>query len=328
MREMNVPENCRIRDLQIDFPLVLAPLAGITHLPFRRHIFKLSRPGLFFTEMLSARAVMKERVHESLYLQVDQREHPIAFQLVASTGEDARAATGRLVKDGISIIDLNLACPAPEIAKKRKAGAFLLNEPDRVRQMVLDMREVHDGILTAKIRLGYQADESKLIQFSQMLTDAGVDAITLHPRLTTDKLKRRSRWAFIRLLKTELDIPIIGNGDVTSVEDCHRMFKETGCDAVMIGREAVRRPWIFAMIAGALNKDPSPAERQSQFRELVDAVADFFPERKAVGRLKEIGWYVGERMTYGHHFASRIQASESTDGIRNIVETEFIGCCG
>lgn len=324
---MNLPGKLRLHDLVIDFPVVLAPLAGITHLPFRRHIFNLGRPGLFFTEMLSARAVMKERVHESLYLQTDLREHPIAFQLVAATGEDARAASERLVRAGVSMIDLNLSCPAPEIAKKRQAGAFLLNEPDRVRQMVLEMREVHDGILTAKIRLGYRADESRLISFGHMLADAGVDAITVHPRLTTEKLKRRARWTFIRLLKTELDIPIIGNGDVTSPEDCHRMFKETGCDAVMIGREAVRRPWIFAMIAGLLEQDPVPASRQLQLFDLVDAIAGFFPERKAVGRVKEIGWYLGERMMYGHHFASRIQASETIEDIRTIVENEFIGCC-
>ena len=316
-----------IRHVTIDPPLILAPLAGITHLPFRRMVRKLGRPGLFMTEMLSARAVMRERVHESLYLMTEPDEWPISFQLVAATPEDAAAAAGRLAGDGVDMMDLNLSCPAPEIAKQRKAGAFLLGEPDRVREMVAGIRSVFDGVLTAKVRIGYEPDGERLCRFGRMLEESGVDAVTIHPRLVSEKLKRKARWPLIGMLKRALTVPVIGNGDVVTPSDCARMFEETACDGVMIGREAVRRPWFFRDIFNREPWNPSPEEREQIFRELVMDIVRFFPDRKALGRIKEIAWYMGERMTYGHHFASRIQAADTVSAVFETIDREFRRSC-
>jgi len=316
-----------IRHVTIDPPLILAPLAGVTHLPFRQMVRALGRPGLFMTEMLSARAVMKERVRESLYLMTEPEEWPISFQLVAATPDDAAVAAKRLAGDGVDMIDLNLSCPAPEIAKQRKAGAFLLGEPGRVREMVAAIKAVFDGVLTAKMRIGYEPDVERLCRFGCMLEESGVDAVTIHPRLVSEKLKRKARWPLIGMLKRALTIPVIGNGDVVTISDCARMFEETGCDGVMIGREAVRRPWVFRDITTGASWNPSPGEREEIFRKLVQNIADFFPDRKAIGRIKEIAWYVGERMTYGHHFASSIQATDSVSAVLETIEREFRRSC-
>ena len=307
-----------IGGVEISPPLVLAPMAGITHSPFRRLVAGFGGVGLFFSEMLSARHLVHDVRHHSRWLQHSPTEHPLAWQIVAATPEEAVDGAGHLLTRAPEIIDLNLACPAPNISGKRKAGGHLLNDLAAITAMLEALRAAVPVPLTVKIRLGRKPDAVFLQDLAAVIAGCGIDAVTLHPRLTTEKLKRRARWEYIARLKEMLAIPVIGNGDVKTAGDCRRMFAETGCDGVMIGRAAVQKPWLFAEIMGA-EFDLSPTFLHDTYRRAITLITDFFPEDKAKGRIKEFTWHFSRNLTFGHRFAARLQSK------RNLAEClEFI----
>ncbi|NOY22464.1 MAG: tRNA-dihydrouridine synthase family protein [Acidobacteria bacterium] len=320
------PNGFKIGNIQINPPLVLAPMAGISHLPFRRLIRKYGAPGLFFTEMLSARALPGEQFDWPGFVQCDEEEHPISYQIFASDPRDAEAATQKLCQGPVDIVDLNLSCPAPEIAKKRKAGAHLLNDLDMISRILRAMKSVSTVPVTAKIRLGKTADRGFLAELAAVFTENEVAAVTIHPRVTGEKLKRVSRWEYIGYMKEMMTVPVIGNGDVKTREDCLRMFSETGCDGVMIGRAAVQKPWIFSTI-NREGADITPEFLQKCYLEAVRLVSDYFEEPRFLGRIKEFTWYFSKNMKFGHHFASLIQNADSLTEVKGIVENKFQGSC-
>ncbi|MCK5878206.1 MAG: tRNA-dihydrouridine synthase family protein [Holophagae bacterium] len=316
----------RIGNVSVNPPLVLAPMAGISHLPFRRLVRKYGSPGLFFTEMLSSRTLPGEFFDRPGYVQCDDAEHPICYQIFTSNPEDAEAATRKLCEGPADIVDLNLSCPAPEIAKKRKAGAYLLNDLDMINRILRSMISVSTVPVTVKIRLGKKADRGFLGDLAAVLNENGVAAVTIHPRETGEKLKRVSRWEYIGYMKDLMKIPVIGNGDVINREDCLRMFSETGCDGVMIGRAAVQKPWIFSTIIGEAPETTSEFLLET-YRESVRLFSTYFEETRFLGRIKEFTWYFSRNMKFGHHFASLIQNAGSVTEVSRIVEENFSGSC-
>ncbi len=307
----------KIGDFQIHFPAIQAPMAGISHSPFRILISKYGNPGLFFSEMLSAKSVLNEDFSDSIYLKcIDtEKERPIAYQIFSSEEESAFSACERLNKEKyIDIVDFNLSCPAPEIAKKRKAGAYLLSDLKLSHSILKTMKKALTKPLTVKVRIGVKEDKGFLKELVSMVEDAGVNAITVHPRLVKDKLKGKSKWEYIAFVKDIAKIPVIGNGDVKTKNDFFKMFEETGCDGVMIGRAAVQKPWIFGEISGKefnVNAD-FLIELYSTMLELYTS---FFPPEKAIGRIKEFTWYFSKNLKFGHYFASRIQSCTSSNEI-------------
>jgi len=316
-----------IGNVPIDPPLILAPMAGVTHSPLRGLVASFARPGLFFSEMLSARHLADDVKKNSLWLQRGVEEHPMAYQLVAPSPEEA-AAGGRCLSDlGAEIVDLNLACPAPAIAGKRRAGGHLLSDLPLIAEILTALRPVVSCPLTVKIRLGVQPDLTFLRDLVAVLEEVGVDAVTLHPRLTTEKLKRRARWEYIGHLKGMTRLPVIGNGDVVTREDCLAMFSQTGCDGVMIGRAAVQKPWLFAEILG------QPREITAEFlwatyQRAQGLICAFFPEHQALGRLKEFTWYFSRNLRFGHRLAARMQNLPTLTACREFTEAEFIKSAG
>ncbi len=317
----------QIGAITIDPPLILAPMAGVTHSPLRQLVASFGRPGLFFSEMLSAKHLPDDIKKKSLWLQRTEAERPMAYQIVAPSPVEAAVGASHLSDYGAEIVDLNLACPAPNIAGKRRAGGFLLSDLALVEAILLALRPVVACPLTVKIRLGVKADLVFLQDLVGVLEGAGVDAVTLHPRLTTEKLKRRARWEYIGHLKGMTRLPVIGNGDVLTREDCLTMFAQTDCDGVMIGRAAVQKPWLFAEIMGveqAITADFLWATYLEAYRLLTD----FFPETQALGRLKEFTWYFCKNLQFGHRLAARMQNLPTLAACREFMESEFIKSCG
>jgi tRNA-dihydrouridine synthase len=237
----------------------------------------------------------------------------------------AEAVIGAKHLDSYSaeIIDLNLACPAPSISRKRKSGGHLLSNLTLVEAMLTAVRAEVPCPFTVKIRLGKKPDLIFLRDIAATLEHCGVDAVTLHPRLTTEKLKRRARWEYIGHLKTMLSIPVIGNGDVQNRADCLKMFAQTGCDGVMIGRAAVQKPWIFSEITEC------PPLLTTDFLETTYAdacrrILDFFPQEKAIGRIKEFSWYFSKNLKFGHLFAARLQSQKNLDQCLKFMKENFM----
>ncbi len=316
-----------IGPISIDPPLVLAPMAGVTHSPLRQLIASFGRPGLFFSEMLSAKHLPDDIKKKSLWLQRTEVERPMAYQIVAPTPEEAALGARHLSEYGAEIIDLNLACPAPNIAGKRRAGGFLLSDLVLVEEILSALRLVISCPLTVKIRLGVRPDLVFLRDLAHVLEGTGVDAVTLHPRLTTEKLKRPAKWEYIGHLKGMTRLPVIGNGDVLTREDCLTMFSQTGCDGVMIGRAAVQKPWLFAEIMG--HEQGITAEfLYATYQEAVRLITDFFPATHALGRLKEFTWYFSKNLLFGHRLAARMQNLPTLTACLDFVEREFIKSYG
>ena len=317
-----MPKPFHIGSVLIDPPLVLAPMAGVSHSPFRRLVAGFGRPGLFFSEMLSARHLQEDVKKNSLWLRRSDIETPMAYQIVAASPEEAEDGAREIVNFGGEIIDLNLACPAPNIGR-RKAGAHLLSDLTLIEKMLSALRQSVSCPLTVKIRLGDKPDLTFLQELNTVISQCRIDAITIHPRLIKDKLKRRARWEYIGHLKEMTHLPVIGNGDVKTSQDCLRMFKQTGCDGVMIGRAAVQKPWLFAEIIGK-QQILSPEFLLDTYKKEWDLITGFFPEPMALGRIKEFTWHFSGNLKFGHRYAARMQSIRSIKACEQFRRENFI----
>ncbi|MBU0483671.1 MAG: tRNA-dihydrouridine synthase family protein [Proteobacteria bacterium] len=325
---MEIPAAFKIGAVVIDPPLLLAPMAGVSHSPLRRLVASFARPGLFFSEMLSARHLPEDVRANSLWLQRAAVERPMAYQIVAPDPVEAVIGARAMAGYGAEIIDLNLACPAPNISGRRRSGGHLLADLTRIEEILGALSAAVTCPLTVKIRLGTKPDLGFLRDLAGVLEGCGVAAVTLHPRLTTEKLKGRARWEYIGHLKTMTKLPVIGNGDVNSPADCLAMFQATGCDGVMIGRAAVQKPWLFAEIIGS-EQAKGAHFLWATYQEAWRLITEFFPEHQALGRLKEFTWYFSRNLLFGHRLAARMQSLRSLAACREYMAEElFLRSCG
>lgn len=246
-----------IANVRLEGNVFLAPMAGVTDFPFRLLCREMGC-ALAFTEMVSAKGMLLappgNRAARELLLTSPQ-EGPVALQLFGREPQTVAEAARRLAGDGrFCLVDLNMGCPAPKIAGSGE-GSGLLREPDlavRVAEAVVRASPVP---VTVKLRMGWDEDSLVYEELGRRLQDAGVSALTLHARTRRQFYAGRADWDAIARLKRAVSIPVIGNGDVTCLQDARRMMEQTGCDAAMIGRAAMGNPWVFA------GRDPSPRER-------------------------------------------------------------------
>lgn len=255
----------RIGDVVIDPPLTLAPMAGQTNAGLRRMARRFGDCGLVCTELLSSEAISR-RVPKS-YAMFDWKpdENPFAVQLFGADTNVMADAAQMVVADGAAIVDINMGCWVPKIAKGG-AGAALLRDVKTATRVVEAVVKAVNVPVTVKIRAGWDENTRTAVEFARAAESVGVKAIAVHARLAIQGFTGDPDWNVIRQVKEAVNLPVIGNGDVVTPEDAARMFVETGCDAVMIGRGALGRPWIFRQVAHYLRTgeklpDPSPAER-------------------------------------------------------------------
>ena len=246
-----------IASVRLEGNVFLAPMAGVTDFPFRLLCREMGC-ALAFTEMASAKGMLLappgNRAARELLLTSPQ-EGPVALQLFGREPQTVAEAARRLPGDGrFCLVDLNMGCPAPKIAGSGE-GSGLLREPDlavRVAEAVVRASPVP---VTVKLRTGWDEDSLVYEELGRRLQEVGVSALTLHARTRRQFYAGRADWDAIARLKRAVSIPVIGNGDVTCLQDAPRMMEQTGCDAAMIGRAAMGNPWVFA------GRDPSPRER-------------------------------------------------------------------
>ncbi|MGV1099784.1 tRNA dihydrouridine synthase [Thiovibrio sp. JS02] len=304
-------QSIRIKGLSITPPLVLAPMAGLTHSALRRLILELGGVGLLSTEMLAATRLPMENAALSPYLVRTEAERPLSYQLLVFREADVAPAIARLHALGADAIDLNLGCPAPTV-RRMGAGSRLMEAPATVRALVAAARRETDLPLTAKIRLGESLDEKKLRDFCLMLAGEGIELLTVHGRLRGEPFSRRPRWAWIGKVKGWLNIPVIANGGIFSLADAGSCLAESGADGLMIGRAAARTPWLFAEIArevyGADLALPVVRKPRIYLRYVELLAESFLPERR-LGRLKEFSHYFAANYRFGHRLASAVQSS-------------------
>jgi len=266
----------------------LAPLAGWTDGIFRR-VCREFGAGMCFTEMVSADGIVRNQQKTLHFLSFNQSERPIAFQLFGSDAESLAGAAEIVSTFGPDFIDINFGCPVKKVVK-RGAGSALLKDLDGLRKIARAVVDATDIPVTAKIRSGW--DRNIALDICHILEDAGIAAITIHPRTRAQAFGGKANWEIIAEAKRAVSIPVIGNGDIKSPQDAVRMLKTTDCDLVMVGRAARGNPWIFNQINELLSgrktfSVPTYSERiQVLVRHLTESVVQY-GEGKAVRMMRK-----------------------------------------
>lgn len=225
------------------FPVVLAPMAGVTDLPFRV-ICRENGADYTVSEMVSAKALLYKNQKTFAMLTIDPKEHPTAIQLFGSVPSEL-AAAGKIVESrGADMIDVNMGCPVHKIVSNGE-GSALMKDPDKVYAILAALVDAVSIPVTVKFRAGWDEAHKNAAVIAQMAEKAGVSAVCVHGRTRAQFYQGKADWDIIRAVKESVGIPVLGNGDIFHAEDALRMKEETGCDGVMIARGAEGNPWIF-----------------------------------------------------------------------------------
>ncbi len=312
-----------IRNLAVDPPLVLAPMAGITDSPFRRIVRSLGGCGLVSMEFVSSEAITRGVEAEHAKLPFHEEERPISIQVYGSDpGRMAEAA--RIAQEmGADVVDVNMGCPANKILKGC-AGAALMGDPRRARRIVAAIRAAVTVPLTVKFRSGLRAGELNYLELGRIAQEEGASAVTLHPRTARQQYSGRADWRQIAELVDALSIPVIGNGDVQVPEDALRMFAETGCAMVMIGRAVLKNPWIFRQAADLLKtgryEEPPLDERFAVIRHHFRILASELEGRELLHKLKVFTGKYTHGLPGGRRLRGRLTAIDDPHQLLREVE--------
>ena len=248
----------KIGDLKIEIPIILAPMAGVTDYPFRI-LCKEMGAGIVYSEFVSADGIIRENSKTLSLIRFEEPERPIGIQIFGSDAEVMSQAARYVYKSfKPNILDINYGCPVPKVTKKGGGSAALqdLCLMDDITAAVVE--SVPEIPVTVKMRAGWNNDSIVIPEVGKRLENIGIKAIALHPRTTKQRYTGNANWSYIKELKESCSIPVIGNGDVRTTDDMMRMFEETGCDAVMVGRAAQGNPWFFRDAVAALKGEPKP----------------------------------------------------------------------
>ena len=248
----------KIGNIKIDIPVFLAPMAGYTDYPFRV-LCKRSGAGIVYSEFVSADGIIRENVRTLEMIHFTDEERPIGIQIFGNDPEVMSKATDYINKNfKPDIIDINYGCPVPKVTKRGGGSAALkdLCLMDDITCAVIEA--ANNTPVTIKMRAGWDRDSIIIPEAGIRLEKFGVKAITLHPRTTKQKYTGKANWELIKTLKQSINIPVIGNGDVTNIADIQKMFENTGCDGVIIARAAQGNPWIFDQAKSLFDKNYKP----------------------------------------------------------------------
>ncbi|MBI5708041.1 MAG: tRNA dihydrouridine synthase DusB [Armatimonadetes bacterium] len=255
----------RVGPIAVDPPLLLAPMEDVTSLPFRVIAKRIARPGLMFTEFVSAMAIHHGAAKTLLKMKVHPEERPLGIQIFGGEPE-IMAETARLCEEmGADLVDINMGCWVPKVCRTG-AGAALLKDPVQAEKIVKSVVSAVRVPVTVKVRAGWDWSLFAAPDLAKRFQDAGAQMLTLHARFAKQGFEGEADWSLIASLRKALQIPLVGNGDVKTGEDARRMMDQTGCDGVMVGRAAISNPWALSRIRSALDgsepvPEPSLAER-------------------------------------------------------------------
>ncbi len=287
----------KIGNVKLDNPVILAPMAGVTDLPYRK-IVKRMNCGLVCTEMVSSNGLVHKNQRTIEMLKVDSLERPVSLQLFGNDPEIMAKATQIVAeKSDPEIIDLNVGCPTPKIVKNGY-GSALMKEPRLLEEVIKAMVQAVNKPITVKIRSGWDKDSINAVEIAKIAENAGAKALAIHGRTRSEFYSGQADWAIIAKVKEAINIPVIGNGDIFTPKDAKAMFEETNCDGVMIGRGAQGNPWLFKRIdhylkTGDILDPPTATEKIEVAIMHLDNLLEYKGEYIGVREMrKHAGWYI------------------------------------
>lgn len=317
----------KIKDLELENNLILAPMAGVTDLPFRK-ICKEFGPGLVCTEMVSSKAIYHDDTKTKLLMNTDGEKRPISIQIFGSD-EETMGYASKYVSKIADIVDINMGCPAPKVVKNGD-GSKLLLDIKKAEKVIKAVVKNSTKPVTLKIRKGWDCNNIVAIEFAQMAEKAGVSAITIHGRTRTEMYSGKVDLDIIKKVKESVKIPVIGNGDIVDEESALKMFEYTGVDGIMIGRGTFGNPWIFERIKYYLEtgeKLPlvTNEEKLRVIKKQIQLELDNKPEVTAIREMrKHIAWYT-KNMPNSSEFRCEINKIEDKEQLVKIVKDYFLG---
>ena len=316
----------KIKDLELENNLILAPMAGVTDLPFRK-ICKEFGPGLVCTEMVSSKAIYHDDTKTKLLMNTDGEKRPISMQIFGSD-EETMSYASKYVSKIADIVDINMGCPAPKVVKNGD-GSKLLLDIKKAEKVIKAVVKNSTKPVTLKIRKGWDCNNIVAIEFAQMAEKAGVSAITIHGRTRTEMYSGKVDLDIIKKVKESVKIPVIGNGDIVDEESALKMFEYTGVDGIMIGRGTFGNPWIFERIKYYLEtREKLPLvtneEKLRVIKKQIQLELDNKPEVTAIREMrKHIAWYT-KNMPNSSEFRCEINKIEDKEQLMEIVEDYFL----
>ena len=297
----------RIGNVTLENNLILAPMAGVTDLPFRL-LCKEQGAGLLCMEMVSAKAIYYNNKNTEALMEIDERELPVSLQLFGSDADIMSEMAKRIEERPFAILDINMGCPVPKVAGNGE-GSALMKNPQLVREIVSKVVRAIEKPVTVKIRKGFDEEHVNAVEIAKIIEDCGAAAVAVHGRTREQYYSGKADWDIIRQVKEAVSIPVIGNGDVTGPESAKKMMEETGVDGIMIGRACRGNPWIFKQIneylkTGVIPEKPSIEEVREMMLRHARMQLECKGEYTGIREMrKHVAWY-----TAGYPNSAKLRA--------------------